>query len=174
MATNNEWIKLENANMIISNIGNELTKNQNLLKLIKYDRPDALSQPNLTPQDIRNLVGKGVDRNLKRIFQYPWSNKTKDDVRSEIRFFIPSFNIEGKNIYLSELKVNFQVVVHDSLIELDNNLIRPLCMINEILKVMNGFDCGGVGLLQLKSPINIVLWSDDFSGYTWNMNVRSV
>lgn len=169
----NHLIQLEQVGNILSNIGNKLITNNNLLKLIIHDSSNALSLSNPTIQDIIAITGRGSDPiNQQRFYKYPFTNKILDTPRTELRYFAP--NVKPNNIYLSELNINFQVVIHNSLIELDNNKLRYWEMVGEILSSLNGHDCGGIGLLNLKTPISIVSWSDNFSGYTWNMCTRSV
>lgn len=169
-----ELITLENVGQILSNISSELITNQNLLKLIKYDTPDALSQKDLTRDEIRALMGKSIDdpqKTLQRIYKSPTTNKITDTVHSELRLFIP--NITPDNIYLSKLSIAFQVINYYSLIDLDDNKNRSLTIVQEILKTINGFDSGSIGLLYLSSPIVIQAWNENFSGYRFEMQTRT-
>jgi len=167
-----ELITLENVGQILSNVGNKLTENQNLLKLIKYDDANALSQIDIPIEEIINLCGLRVDTiTQQRIYKYPFTNKILDAVRTELRFFIPRINPE--NLYVSELLISFQIIVHNTKIDLNDNKVRSLVMVQEILKSLNGFDCSGVGLLYLTTPISIISWNDYFSGYTFNMSTRA-
>lgn len=167
-----ELIQLSNIGNIISNIGNTLIENQNLLKLIKYDSSNALSQPEVTIDDIIDMAGFGSDpKTQQRIFKYPFFSNIITEVRSELRFFIP--RIKPENIYLSEVSIVFQIVIHNSIIDLDDNKQRTFKMIEEILKIFNGNDIGGIGNLMLKNSIDIVAWNDSFSGYVFNMSTRS-
>jgi hypothetical protein len=133
---------------------------------------DALSQSDLTIEEIIDLCGFGTDpHSQQRIFKYPFFNNVVDEVRSELRFFIP--RIKPENIYLSEVSIVFQIVIHNSIIDLDDNKQRTFKMIEEILKIFNGNDIGGIGNLMLKNSIDIVAWNDSFSGYVFNMSTRS-
>lgn len=167
-----DLIALDNAGLILSNIGNTLIENQNLLKCLKYNSANALSQPEVTFDDIIDMAGFGSDpKTQQRIFKYPFNSNIVTDVRTELRFFIP--RIKPDNIYLSELFVCFQIVTHNSLIDLDDNKQRTLVMIKEILTSLNGKNMGGVGNLYLYKTIDIYSWNDNFSGYVFNMNTRS-
>lgn len=167
-----EFIQLSNIGNIISNIGNTLIENQNLLKLIKHNSPDALSQPDLTIEDIIDLCGFGADPHTQqKIFKYPFFNNVVDEVRSELRFFIP--RIRPENIYLSEVSITFQIVIHNSIIDLDNNKQRTFKIIEEILKTFNGNYVGGIGNLTLKNSIDIIAWNSNFSGYVFSLQNRS-
>ncbi len=167
-----ELINLDNVGTILSNIGNMLIGNQNLLKCIKYNTPNALSQSNLIIEEIIDIAGQGTNPiNQQRIFKYPFYDNIVDEVRTELRFFIPE--IKPQNIYLSELSISFQIITHNSLIDLDDNKQRTLVMVKEILTTFNGNDVGGIGNLILSKPIKITPWNSSFSGYYFNMNTRS-
>ena len=56
-----ELITLSEVGRILSNIGNKLIQCKDILKLINYNTPDALSQADVSLQDIIKLVGKGSD-----------------------------------------------------------------------------------------------------------------
>ena len=87
-------INLSNAGTILSNIGNKLIENKNLMRCIAYDTPNALSPslPDVPIEEIIKLVGKGDDpKNQQKIYKYPFNNSIIDNVRSELRFFIPRF-----------------------------------------------------------------------------------
>jgi hypothetical protein len=169
-----ELISLSNVGNILSNICNTLIENNNLLLLIKYDTSDALSQTNLTNEEIIELCGKGSDPiNQQRIFKYPYYDNVVDEIRSELRVFAPI--IKPNNIYLAELSISLQIIVHNSIIDLDENKQRPIEIIKEILETLNGNDdIGGIGSLILNSSINIVSWNNRFSGYVFNMNTRAI
>lgn len=167
-----ELIKLSNIGNILSNIGNTLIKNQNLLKLIHFNSSNALLQSNLTIEEIIDFCGQGSDPNTQqKIFKYPYYDKIIDEIRSELRFFIPK--IKPENIYLSELSISFQIIVHNSLIDLDDSKQRPIELVKEILQTLNGVDIGSIGNLKLNSSINIVSWNSNFSGYAFNMTTRT-
>ncbi len=167
-----ELIKLGQIGNIVSNIGNKLVGNQNLLKLIKYDTANALAQTNLTPQEIVNLVGKGSDpKTQQQIFKSPFNEKIKDDRKTELRFFVS--RITPNNIYLASLSVVFQTIVYNTLWEMNNDL-RPFLMMQEILNELNGMDIGGIGELKLTKPISVVNYNVDFSGYMIELGTRAV
>ncbi len=87
-----ELITLENASQIVSNVGNKLIENKNLMRCIKYDNSSALSSslPDVTPEERIDLVGQGIDpKNQQRIYKRGFTNRILDAIRTELRFFIP-------------------------------------------------------------------------------------
>lgn len=165
-------ITLSEVGRIISNIGNEITKNQNILKLVCFDTPNALSQPNLTITQLKEIVGKGTDpKTQQRIFKMPFNKSIIEEPRTELRFF--SNRIHPENLYLSEVFIRFQIIVYYTLWDLDNNLQRPLQLVYELLNTLNGFDTESIGYLQLDSNIDIIPYNDTFFGYAFNMKTRT-
>lgn len=169
--SNNEYLKLDNLNTFVSNIGNHLVKNQDILKMLKYDTANALSMGDLGIGDIVALMGRGSDPSKdKRIYKQPFHNEIADEMRSEIRFFIPQ--ISPNNIYIAGVDICFQIIVHNNLWDLNDNLERPLVVVNKLLEHFHGENVGGIGELKLMSPIKMYAYSDNFSGYTFMLSTR--
>jgi hypothetical protein len=167
-----ELIQLSKVGDILSNTGNKLIKNQNILRCLKYDTSDALMQTGLNIDDIIKLIGKGNDSiTQQRIFNTPFNDNIADSVKTELRYFIPI--LEPNNLFLSEIIITFQLIIHNTLWELDNNQSRPIILIHEILKDFNGYDIGSIGELYLEGAIRMVTWNQNFSGYQINMKTRT-
>lgn len=170
--SNDHLIQLSNIGNILSNIGNKLVENQTLLKCIVYDNEDALSQPDLSIQDIIKIIGRGDNpREQQRIFKVPFNDNTVEEEHIELRFFLPIFN--PNNLYLSEVMISFQIIIYNTLWELLNNEMRPFVMIYQILKDFNGYDIDSIGELKLTNPIRLVMWNKHYSGYEINFSTRT-
>ena len=166
-------IELTEAGRILSNIGNRLIQSQNILKLVSINSPDALYHPDISMKEIIKLTGKGdKPKEQRRIFNTPFNKIITDDIRSEIRYYIPIF--KPNNIYLTEIKVCFQIIVDNTLWDIDDNGVRPIIMLQEILKLFNGYDIGSIGLLELDAPIPIYNWDDGHAGYLVSFHTRTV
>lgn len=168
----NSYITLERVNEIWGNIGNEIIQNQNILKLLYYDNENALDSDNLNISQIKNMVGKNNNKKTQRIFKLAFDSDITDEVRSELRFYVPIF--KPIHSYLSDVRFNFEVIVHKSLWELKNNKIRPIMMIQELLKLFNGKNIGGVGRLVLDDSIHYTIYGKEYAGYTLKFHVKSV
>lgn len=167
-----EYIQLDNIGNILSNIGNKLIQNQNILKCINYNTSDALLQPDVGIEDIIKLTGKGEDPiSEQRIYKMLTNNIIVDTARTELRFGISV--IQPDNIYLSDLPITFQVICYNTLWELDDNMLRPFIIIKEILKELNGIDVGGIGQLKLVKPIGFISFSNNFSGYSFALSTKT-
>jgi len=168
-------INLDKIGVILSSIGNKLIENNILMRCIAYDTPNALSSSllDVSLEEIIKLTGKGDDPlKQQKIYKYPFNINIVEESRSEIRFFIPK--LKPDNIYISGINIGFEVITYNTLIDLEDNKLRYLVMVQEILNSLNGFDCGGIGLLYLtqNSSINIVNYNYKFSGYTFFLSTR--
>jgi len=168
-------INLDKIGNILSSIGNKLIENKTLMRCIAYNTPNALSSslPDVTIEEIIKLTGKGINpSNKQKIYKCPFNNNIIDEIRSEIRFFIPK--LKPENLYISKINIGFEVITYNTLVDLEDNKLRYLVMIQEILNSLNGYDCGGIGLLYLteNSSINIVNYNHKFSGYTFFLSTR--
>lgn len=168
----NEYIKFENIEKILSDIGMKIISNKNILKLLYYNDTDVLFKSDLSQQNILEILGKGSDpKKQQRIFKTAFNEDIADIPHSELRFYIPSLNPE--NLYLSEVNVAFQLIIHNSIWELNDNKIRVFCLLNELLSTLNGQDIRSIGYLKLIQPIKYFNWNSNFSGYQLILETRS-
>lgn len=165
-----DLIVLNQAQNILSTIGNKLIENANLMRLLYYDSSDALTLSEVSFDNIIEMAGYGeIDK--KRIYKYPFYSLIESTAKSEIRFFLDK--IKPENIYLAHLPIYFQVIVHCSLVDLDSNLQRPLEMLKEVLNTLNNESVGGIGKLQLRDMIRMYSYSENFAGYEFCLHTRS-
>lgn len=171
-----DLITLDNAGVLLSNILNKLIKNKILMRCLWYDSADVLSSslPDVTISQIKNMNGRGEDPpNEQRIFKFAYNNNITDSPHSELRVFFSKFHPD--NIYISNVDVVFQIIVYNTKINLDENKLRDLIMVNEVLRDLNGCnDIHGIGKLQLIGDINYMSWHSNFSGYTFKLSTRLV
>ncbi|TVY09968.1 hypothetical protein [Paenibacillus cremeus] len=163
---------LDNVDRVIENILIKLIDNQNLLKCLKYPSPDALSKPDLTQDEINVLFDYDSDPRDIRISFTPFNLTTVEEAKSELRIFIRDF--EPENIHIANVNIAFQVIVSNRIWRLDEGKQRPLVIIQELLKSLNGVDIELVGNLYFNSRIRIVNYNAYFSGYELYPNVRSI
>jgi hypothetical protein len=162
---------LNGVDRIIENILIQLLSNQNLLKCLKYDSTDALSQPDLTQSDIDILINQEGDTSKSRVFFTPFNLNPANDAKSELHLFIRRFKPD--NIQLANVQILFQIIVNNQLWRLDNGQQRPLVMIEEILNSLQGVDIGFIGNLYFTNDISIIQYNPYFTGYEMMPNVRS-
>ena len=141
-----------------------LIQNQNILKCLKYPSSDALNLPNLSEDDIEKLINQEGDVAETRIFFTPFDVETPDSERAELRFFFRAF-VPNQNSVLSSVNIQFEVIVSDRIWRLDNGRQRPITIVSEILKTLNGQDIDGLGKIYFNNPIRVIRYNKYFSGY---------
>lgn len=166
MANDQSVINYDSIDNVSINIILKLLENQNLLKCLYYNTPNALTQADLT-DDIKYAMVDQLDKTYTKIHILPFPAEISDEAQSEIRFFISTFSPE--NIRLSRVIYDFVIIVHESLWILNGGKVRALTIIQEILNCLNGKDVDGLGKLELVEPINIVKFADNVSGYIMSL-----
>ena len=132
-------------------------KNERLKKLIYYDVPNALDQPNV-PQD------KTLEMFGKQIKIVP---KLKVD-KPEFCYVIISFDNFTPNMTNPAFRdniISFDIVCHFNQWNLKNFQLRPYKIAAEIDSMFNNKRLTGIGKIEFLGANQIVL-SDEFAGLT--------
>ena len=98
-----------------------------------------------------------------RVFFVPLNPDIADSARSELRVFVRSF--DPNNDHLAGLEISIQAICSNSIWRLEDGRQRPLVMVSEILKQLNGIDIGFVGLVKFEKPIRIQQYNKLYTGY---------
>jgi len=135
-----------------------------LLKLLKYNSTDALSKSDLTDDEKYSLIDQ-IDVDDTRIFMSPFNNTIVEEERSELRLFLGEISPDNK--FLAQTVFVFQILVYNTLWPLQDTKQRPIRILQEVLKSLNGQYLQGVGQLYFTSMNNArhVMFTKDFSGY---------
>ena len=136
---------------------NHFLKNDRLKKLLYYDVPNALKQPDV-PQD------KALEMFGKQIKIIP---KLKVD-QPEFCYIIISFDNFTPNMTNSAFRdniISFDIICHFDQWNLGNFALRPYKIAAEIDSMFNNKRLTGIGTLQFLGANQIVL-SDEFAGLT--------
>ena len=136
---------------------NHFLRNDRLKKLLYYDTPKALDQPNV-PQD------KSLELFGKQIKIVP---KLKVD-QPEFCYIIISFDNFTPNMTNTEFRdniISFDIVCHFDQWNLGNFALRPYKIAAEIDSMLNNKRLTGIGTLEFLGANQIVL-SDEFAGLT--------
>ena len=136
---------------------NLFLKNDRLKKLLYYDVPSALDQPNV-PQD------KALDLFGKQIKIVP---KLKVD-KPEFCYVIISFDNFTPNMTNPEFRdniISFDIVCHFDQWNLKDMQLRPYKIAAEIDSMINNKRLTGIGKIDFLGANQIVL-SDEFAGLT--------
>ena len=136
---------------------NLFLKNDRLKKLLYYDVPNALDQPNV-PQD------KALDMFGKQIKIVP---KLKVD-KPEFCYVIINFDNFTPNMTNPEFRdniISFDIVCHFDQWNLKDMQLRPYKIAAEIDSMINNKRLTGIGKINFLGASQIVL-SDEFAGLT--------
>ena len=136
---------------------NHFLKNDRLKKLLYYDVPNALKQPDV-PQD------KALEMFGKQIKIVP---KLKVD-KPEFCYVIISFDNFTPNMTNPAFRdniISFDIVCHFDQWNLGNFALRPYKIAAEIDSMFNNKRLTGIGTLQFLGANQIIL-SDEFAGLT--------
>ena len=166
-----DQILLFNIDSILNNIAIKLFENDNLMKLLKFDTTDALSQSILEEQKYE-LINQEGDITNTRIFFQPFNNKVITEKRSELRIYYGSFKPD--NMFLTRMYVGFDIVVNNNIWRLDGGIQRPIKIIQYIMESLNNQVIGSIGELTFNPDSSVVLrfFNDSFTGYSFNLRSR--
>jgi hypothetical protein len=137
---------------------NKIIKNDNICKLLYYDAPNALSQPNLTPDQKSSLIGKAI--RVVPVLE-------KDDEASNIIIiqfdrFTP--NATDDSVYI-EFMISFDILCNSKTWIMDDYMLRPYKIMSEINSMFN------MSKLRSSGPINFMgasslLINENLVGYS--------
>lgn len=115
-------------------------------KLLKYNDADAYSRPNLTTEEKAKLIynGEAILSNYNVFFDYMMDD-AEDEMKTLLRIY-PA-EIYPQNRVTGICTINIEVFTHGKINHLSNYTTRVDVIIQTLLKVLNGADVGGVGVL---------------------------
>ena len=125
-----------------------IEKNELIWKLLKYNSPDAWrqSKPNLTPEEKGALIYDGSeDATLFRAFL---DIGQPDVFTHEVAIIrICPYYVAGRNRAVGLIEMSFEVFCHNKINHLSNYQTRVETITQQFLKVFNGANIGGLGVL---------------------------
>lgn len=136
---------------------NLFLKNERLKKLLHYDTPKALDQPNVSQEESLKMFGNQIKIVPKLKVDQP-----------DFCYIIISFDNFTPNMTNPEFRDNtitFDIVCHFDQWNLGNFALRPYKIAAEIDSMLNNKKLTGIGTLQFLGANQIVL-SDEFAGLT--------
>lgn len=123
-----------------------MINNENIWKLLKYNEPNALSNPSLTLNEKAALIWDGNgDSESYKVFRTPYLDDMFTEQTTQLRVYLTT--VYPDNSKEGRISIQFQILTHVKLANIDNNLNRVEVMVEEILKTLNGVDVGGIGVL---------------------------
>lgn len=166
-----ENINLVDIDKILPKIADALFDIHDLAKLLKFDTSDALSK-NITQTEVDALFNQDEGNLDCRIFYQPFNDKNLSEKRAELRIYFPSINPLNNNI-LADINIGFDVVVHNQMWKLDDSIVRPLRIVKLLVNKLNGLNLGNAYDLILQDRCRLILFNDNFSGYSFIMKTKS-
>lgn len=136
---------------------NLFLKNERLKKLLYYDIPDALQQPNVPFNKAANMFGKQIKIVPKLNVDQP-----------EFCYIVISFDSFTQNMQNPEFRDNvvcFDIICHFNQWNLKDMQLRPYKIAAEIDSMINRKKLTGIGTVEFLGANQIVL-SDEFAGLT--------
>lgn len=115
-------------------------------KLLKYNDADAYSRPNLTLEEKSKLIynGEAILTDYNVFFDYMMDD-AEDQMKTLLRIY-PA-EVYPNNRVTGLCTVNLEVFTHSHINHLSNYTTRVDVIIQTLLKVLNGTDIGGIGVL---------------------------
>lgn len=142
----------------LQSIINKLITNQNLLKLLKYTTPDALSKPDLTPQEIKELINK----NIKTVPKVPI---LEEEVGGYIIVIFDYFKPNYNNPMFRNNLIIFDVICQMDNWIMDDYMLRPYKIMHEIDSMFNETKLNGIGKVEFAEATSLVI-DDRYAGYS--------
>lgn len=140
----NKYSTIRNAGYLI--LQHLMLENEDLWKILKYDTANALSLPNLTMKEKRELIYNGIgDSENYRIFRGAFIDDAVTAQQTQLRVYVATLNPENRSV--GTVTMAFECVTHNKLVNLDSYESRLEVMVQEILRTLNGADVNSLGTL---------------------------
>ncbi len=142
----------------IRKIVEKVIESQDLCKLIYYNQPNPLDQPDITDTSI--LI-------MDKIFPLPKYSFSETDKGSRINIYFKNSQPYENNSGFRQIILCIDVICHDDVWIIDNSGIRPYALSNKIDEIFNN---QFVADLSMKNIFfrnwGFVEYADFFHGYT--------
>lgn len=138
-------------NLIIS----KLFQNERLKKLLYYTQKDALEQPNISTEQMIEMVGKNI-KNVPKLY-------VDGSVLNYIIISFDNFTRNKKNPEFRDNMVEFDIICHYDQWNLKDFQLRPYKIAAEIDSMLDGKHLTGIGKLEFLGANQIIL-TDEYAG----------
>ncbi len=124
-----------------------MLNNEDLWKLLKYDSANALSLPNLTLKEKRELIYNGIgDSEQYRVFRSTFLDDAVTTQQTQLRVYVTT--IAPNNRSYGTVSIAFECLSHNKLVNLDTYENRIEAMTQELIQTLNGSEVNGLGVLS--------------------------
>ena len=142
----------------IFNIINRITKDQTLLKLIKYTDNDPLKHPDLTQEEIDEMLHKNI-------LITPRIPDDDTDLNNYLVILLDNYTVDPVNIDFKVVEIRFDVVCPMDRWIINEKTLRPYLIMNRLDKNFNEQKLSGIGNLKFESASSLVV-SHYLAGYS--------
>lgn len=180
-------IKLTNVDAVTTQIAYKILEDNELMKLLYFNDKKALSRDDDVIEQIKyDLVYNGQSSNktfingkeesVKPVIYFtPVTVDAIDYACSQLRIFVS--NIFPDNPRVTQLNIDFEILVHNTLWLIDGMKQRALTIAQRLLENLEEVQVKSIGNFELSSasrrfPIEIVKYNNEFSGYRVFVHTR--
>lgn len=147
----------------------KILENERLKKLLYYNTKDALVQSNLTEKQSVELLIPHKEKIGEQIIDVPSLIKFVPKVyvdEAEVSYLIISFDnfFPTNNPEFRDCVVEFDIICHFSLWNLDNMQLRPYKIAAELDSMFNNARLSGIGTLQFIGASNFNISGKEYAG----------
>ena len=153
-----------------------LLENDNFCKLLYYNTPDALSQPNLTIEQKRSLIWDGED-DMENYHIFLTNVQPNEEIQNRTLMKVYRYNSEPKTQLGATVCYRFDILFGSKIPLVKYNGItcnRGDVMEMEIMKSLNGEDVAGVGYLQYNDELTSLCGSQVGIGNNYTFTGLSI
>lgn len=172
----NVYARFENLPLYQHKIIRYLYNNENIWKLLNYNTPNALKQPNLDQSKKQALVCLNeTDSYIQNTTQYRvFLTDLSDDMWNLQTSFlrVTMLDILPTNRTKGIMSFAIDILTHTKVDILNERKSRKVCLLSNILSSLNGAEIGGVGKLTFNRQLSltdkavpIAMSNGKFSGY---------
>ena len=141
----------------LQNIISRLLKNQNLIKLLYYTSKDPLSEPDLTEEELQELVYEKLLKIVPRVGPYETS-------QSVLSMRVVRGRGMTENADFRDLVIHFEVFVPMTQWFIKDSNLRPFAIMSELQKSLNNKIINGLGRMQ-GGDFSLNFLTDEMSCY---------
>jgi hypothetical protein len=135
----------------------KLMTNEDLLKLLKYTTTDALTKPDLTPEEKQAIIND----NIKVVPKLP----VPDAVGSYIIIMFDTFTPNPNNTEFRDNVIIFDVICHADTWVMEDYMLRPYKIMHELDSMFNKSKLNGIGKVEFVAANSLVL-TTELAGFT--------
>lgn len=147
----------------LQSIIEKFANNMNILKLLKYTTPNALSMPDLSIKEKREVINKGI----KVIPRLPIE---EEGMASYIVITFDYFKPNLNNPYYRDNYIIIDVICQMDYWKMDDYMLRPYKIMHEIDSMLSEQKLNGIGRVEFAEATTLII-NDKYAGYTLRYRV---